>query len=132
MKNNKTKLDFEEYQRAIEEYQKTKDRECPQCAPRCPWCDHSRRPWNGQRCTLNQPLMMVIPPEGVHLDCPVHSAGHHIFGSGVSWMEKPTMWKHNYDTPYVDSTYRPIDYQRDPSKDLTFDNLHSKTWKISS
>jgi hypothetical protein len=34
-------------------------------------------------CTLNQPLFMVIPPEGIHLDCPVHRLGHHIRGKRV-------------------------------------------------
>ena len=39
-------------------------------------------PYNpgGLGCVLNQPLMMVIPPEGVHLNCPAHSGGHHIYG----------------------------------------------------
>lgn len=35
------------------------------------------------QCSLNQPLSMVIPPEGVHLSCPVHYHGHHIYGPRV-------------------------------------------------
>jgi hypothetical protein len=30
---------------------------------------------------------MVIPPEGVHISCPVHPEGHHIYGSGITWMD---------------------------------------------
>jgi len=30
---------------------------------------------------------MVIPPEGVHLSCPVHPEGHHVFGSQPIYME---------------------------------------------
>jgi hypothetical protein len=36
-------------------------------------------------CVLEKPLMMVIPPQGVHLDCPVHLEGHHIFGPQVTY-----------------------------------------------
>ena len=53
---------------------------------------------------------MVIPPEGVHLDCPAHPEGHHVFGSGILWMgttAAPTSG---------------VDYSHDPSKDLTFDS----------
>jgi hypothetical protein len=33
---------------------------------------------NLSRCVLNQPLMMVIPPEGTILRCECHPAGHFI------------------------------------------------------
>lgn len=48
---------------------------CPQ-----PWPN----PRNNIRCILNQPLMMVIGPEGVHLSCPAHPAGHHIYGTQIT------------------------------------------------
>ena len=51
----------------------------------CPWCPpKDRRPWRGTECILNKPLWMVIPPEGVHLSCPVHPGGHHVFGANVT------------------------------------------------
>lgn len=56
---------------------------CP--ANKEPWID----PWEASQCTLNKPLWMVIPPEGVHIPCPVHPEGHHIYGSPVTWMETP-------------------------------------------
>lgn len=37
------------------------------------------------QCILNQPLMMVIPPDGVHLSCNAHPEGHHVFGSQMSY-----------------------------------------------
>lgn len=43
-------------------------------------------PWSPDtfnQCTLSKPLLIVIPPKGIHLSCPVHSAGHHIYGSRV-------------------------------------------------
>jgi len=59
--------------------------------PRCPYPDcpvnKEPDPWEESQCVLNKPLFMVIPPEDVHLSCPVHPAGHHIHGSGISWME---------------------------------------------
>jgi len=30
---------------------------------------------------------MVIPPGGVHLECPVHPEGHHVFGHQVVYCE---------------------------------------------
>jgi hypothetical protein len=44
------------------------------------------KPWDfpdTSNCILNKPLYMVIPPEGVHLSCPCHSGGHHIYGNQV-------------------------------------------------
>jgi hypothetical protein len=46
------------------------------------------KPWRipkHPQCVLNKPLYMVIPPEGIHLSCPAHSEGHHVFGSQVSY-----------------------------------------------
>jgi hypothetical protein len=43
-------------------------------------------PWthdNGMPCVLNQPMGICIPPEGIHLSCPAHPAGHHIYGQNV-------------------------------------------------
>jgi hypothetical protein len=53
----------------------------------CPFCKPGQclDPWRSGQCTLNKPLWMVIPLEGVHLDCPVHPEGHHVFGSAVMW-----------------------------------------------
>lgn len=50
--------------------------DCPHCRPQEPQPDLSQ-------CCLNKPLMMVIPPGGVHLSCPVHPEGHHIHGQQV-------------------------------------------------
>ena len=58
----------------------------------CPFCDPARPkrdPWKESQCVLNKPLFMVIPPGGVHLSCPVHPEGHHVFGPQVTWMESP-------------------------------------------
>jgi hypothetical protein len=56
---------------------------------------------------------MVIPPEGIHLSCPVHPEGHHIYGSTAMWM----------DNPMQPSTQKPwCEYEHDPSKDLTYDS----------
>ncbi len=30
------------------------------------------------RCTAWKPLMMVIPPDGITISCPVHKDGHFI------------------------------------------------------
>lgn len=45
------------------------------------------RPWphdNGMPCVLNQPMGIVIGPEGIHLSCPAHPAGHHIYGTQIT------------------------------------------------
>jgi hypothetical protein len=66
--------------------------------PRCPHpgCPSNQEPytdpWDGRECTLYKPLWMVIPPEGVHISCPVHPEGHHIYGSGITW---DPMWREN-------------------------------------
>jgi hypothetical protein len=60
--------------------------------PRCPYpnCPANEEPyidpWEAAQCTLNKPLWIVIPPEGIHLSCPVHPEGHHIYGHGITWM----------------------------------------------
>jgi hypothetical protein len=57
--------------------------------------------------------MIVIPPEGIHLPCPVHPEGHHIYGSGIVWCEN--------NLP--DPANKPwCEYEHDPSKDLTYDS----------
>jgi len=69
----------------------------PRCPhPNCPandepWID----PWEASQCTLNKPLFMVIPPGGVHLSCPVHPEGHHIYGPDITWEETPMRWEDN-------------------------------------
>lgn len=50
----------------------------------CQDCKHPREPIRPSRCVLREPLMMVIPPEGVHLTCPEHPEGHHVYGPQVS------------------------------------------------
>ncbi len=53
---------------------------CPHCPP------HRRYPRPPLlECSLRKPLWMVIPPGGVHIPCPVHPGGHHIFGPQVTW-----------------------------------------------
>jgi hypothetical protein len=72
----------------------------------CPFCHPKNKPldpWRESQCVMHKPLMMVIPPGGVHLDCPVHPEGHHIHG--------PQAW-----------LAQNIDYSHDPSKDLTYDS----------
>lgn len=59
-----------------------KQKECPFCKPGYKPAD----PYRESQCTLNKPLWMVIPPGGVHLECPVHPEGHHVFGSPTVWM----------------------------------------------
>lgn len=39
-----------------------------------------------RNCTLYQPLWVVIPPEGMIIDCPVHSQGHFIRPSAIITM----------------------------------------------
>lgn len=48
----------------------------------CPHCDdpNVHYPQPVAPCILNSPLAMVIPPGGVHLSCPAHPEGHHVFG----------------------------------------------------
>lgn len=100
---------------------------CPDCNPRnhCPYCDPNRPkfdPWRESQCVLNKPLMMVIPPGGVHLSCPVHSDGHHIFGPSVTWMESKPEWNFTKRTCELDSTYRPIDYDSSRGRIIDFDS----------
>lgn len=54
--------------------------------PQCP-CHRFRKhlPERGPNiCTLGKPLWMVIPPEGIHIQCPVHGQ-HFIPGSPFVW-----------------------------------------------
>lgn len=51
---------------------------CPHCQPELP-IDNSDQ----SQCVLNKPLMIHIPSEGIHLSCPIHSNGHHIFGQQI-------------------------------------------------
>jgi hypothetical protein len=78
----------------------------------CPFCKPDKAnqfdPWREAQCVLNKPLMMVIPPGGVHLECPVHPEGHHVFGSPLVYCQ--------------DSSRKFADYEHDPSKDLTYDS----------
>jgi hypothetical protein len=39
----------------------------------------------GLPCSLTQPLLMVIPPDGVILPCPIHAQGHFIAPSIVTY-----------------------------------------------
>jgi hypothetical protein len=78
---------------------------CPYCPPTEPEID----PFDGRECVLNKPLWMVIPAEGIHLHCPVHPEGHHIYGNQITCA-----------TPMM--PHQIIDFQHDPSKDLTYDS----------
>lgn len=49
----------------------------------CPHCERPPMP-SPVGCVLGKPLMIAIPPQGVHLSCPVHPEGHHIFGPQVT------------------------------------------------
>jgi hypothetical protein len=86
--------------------------------PRCPFpgCPANDEPYEDPRdtreCTLNKPLWMVIPAEGIHLSCPVHPEGHHIYGNQITCA-----------TPTLNSPI--IEFQHDPSKDLTYDSTKS-------
>ena len=57
----------------------------PRPPRRCPWCPPRPPRLPLAECSLHKPLWMVIPPGGVHISCPVHPNGHHIFGSQVTW-----------------------------------------------
>src|ERR1700675_1387454 len=85
-----------------------KRQRCPYCPPTEPEID----PYDGRECTLNKPLWMVIPAEGIHLHCPVHPEGHHIYGNQITCAVAPA----------VDAHSRLVEYQHDPSKDLTYDS----------
>ncbi len=109
--------------------------DCPYCNPptRCPYCDPDWRrrhdPWVEAQCVLNKPLMIVIPPEGMHLSCPVHPEGHHVFGTGVVWCEQqPTRPIVDYD-----STQRFIDYDstRSPGSTCTGDTIRDTCKTVS-
>jgi|SRR5208283_1006458 len=84
---------------------------------KCPFCDPwARDPWVEAQCVLNKPLWMVIPPGGVHLNCPVHPEGHHVFGPGIRM-------DNNLPDPSFKVTGKPwCEYDHDPSKDLTYDS----------
>jgi hypothetical protein len=81
-------------------------RRCPYCPPTEPEID----PYDNRECVLNKPLWMVIPAEGVHLHCPVHPEGHHIYGNQITCA-----------TPMGPGS-QIIEGQHDPSKDLTYDS----------
>ena len=69
---------------------------------KCPFCDPAykpRDPFRESQCVLNKPLMMVIPPGGVHLECPIHPAGHHVFGPQISWMDAPINYERENNLP---------------------------------
>lgn len=54
----------------------------------CPYCDpkpDKYDPFLEQQCPLNKPLMICIPPEGMHISCPIHPKGHYLQGQRV-WM----------------------------------------------
>lgn len=81
---------------------------------KCPFCPPDKQPidpWKKSQCVLNKPLWMVIPAEGIHLHCPVHPEGHHIQGNQITCA-----------TPMTPDRSQIIDYQHDPSKDLTYDS----------
>jgi hypothetical protein len=91
----------------------------------CPFCKPAQRPdpWRDAQCTLNKPLWMVIPPEGVHLSCPVHPEGHHVFGSSVTWGMQARPWC-DYD-----SSGRPVDYDTSKNRIVEFDA--TRPWRTT-
>jgi hypothetical protein len=101
---------------------------------KCPFCDKDFKPidpWRESQCVLNKPLWMVIPPGGVHLECPVHPEGHHVFGSPVIYMDSPIRVRENNLPDPLNAPWCEYDrtkysggctYDHDSSKDLTFDS----------
>lgn len=51
--------------------------------PNC-GCHRRRRRERDKGCVLGKPILMVIPPTGTHITCPVHGK-HWIEGSGISF-----------------------------------------------
>lgn len=78
--------------------------DCPYCNPKQPRPD----PWREMQCILNKPLFMVIPPGGVHLQCPVHPEGHHVHGPEIMCSSIGNV-SLNSTRPIADSSYRPPD-----------------------
>jgi hypothetical protein len=81
---------------------------------RCPYCPadsgEAFDPFKLAHCVLNKPLFMVIPPEGVHLNCPVHPEGHHVHGPRVTWMSKQTSTDASQQIIDYDSSGRFVDF----------------------
>lgn len=78
---------------------------------KCPFCPPDKQPidpWKESQCVLNKPLWMVIPAGGIHLHCPVHPEGHHVYGTEITCA-----------TPMMPHG---VEFQHDPSKDLTYDS----------
>lgn len=40
-------------------------------------------PWQQSQCTMNKPLLLVIPPGGIHVACPIHGS-HFLVGPQVT------------------------------------------------
>lgn len=47
------------------------------------------------QCTANKPLLLVIPPEGITIPCPIHEKGHFVKGSSMLLVEdgKQPSWR---------------------------------------
>lgn len=85
----------------------------------CPFCPPNKRdPWAEAQCILGKPIWMVIPPEGIHMPCPAHPEGHHVFGSPARWQAVD-----------YNSSGRPIDY--DSSKNRIIDYDSSRPWRTT-
>ena len=113
------------YTRNPKPLRERKSRKCPH--PNCP-VPEQPDPWELRQCTLNKPIWISIPAGGhIHLTCPVHPEGHIIYGPNITWGD-PWDWSRG---PYCGpKTYQGIDYEYDPSKDLTFDS--TKPWGSST
>ena len=77
------------------------------------------RPWKPESvydCVLGKPLMMVIPPEGIHLSCPVHPAGHHVYGQSGSLNRLVKKYQTGKIAPHV---YSSDGASRDPECSIT-------------
>ena len=77
--------------------------DCPYCNPKHPRPD----PWLESQCVLRRPLLMVIPPGGIHLSCPCHPEGHHVHGPEIMCISPTTV--SGSTNPIADSSYRPPD-----------------------
>ncbi len=57
----------------------------PDANDSCPFCEEGDvHPFPDEtECVLNKPIFMVIPPQGVHLPCPAHPKGHHVYGPRI-------------------------------------------------
>lgn len=85
----KIKDELETFKKLVDSNKRTEEAFSPY-PPGChdPFCPCHKYPRSlpdspSQLCALLKPLFMVIPPGGMHLDCPVH--GSHFIASSAIW-----------------------------------------------